>query len=151
MLYVIYFFQNYESKCVTAQLLRTTTVDPVATTTISAEAATTTVDPAALSQTETGALATAPLTSVVNAATNALYEDLHNLVHGEIKIVSVAANLNNAALGEAGVAATAGSSGIIASANKAGNHNNAIASSVEDKLTAAALGARPQPVHHKYY
>ncbi|KAL3796692.1 hypothetical protein HJC23_009992 [Cyclotella cryptica] len=42
-----------------------------------------------LSQTETGALATAPLSTVINAATNELYQDFYNLVHSDITIVSV--------------------------------------------------------------
>ena len=46
--------------------------------------------PLPLSLTETGALATAPLSTVVNAATDDLYQDIYNLVHSDIKIVSVA-------------------------------------------------------------
>ncbi|KAL7483356.1 hypothetical protein ACHAW6_009007 [Cyclotella cf. meneghiniana] len=42
-----------------------------------------------LSQTETGALATAPLSTVINAATNELYQDFYHLVHSDITIVSV--------------------------------------------------------------
>ena len=41
-----------------------------------------------LSQTEDGSLATAPLSTVINAATNEAYQDFYNLIHAEIPIVS---------------------------------------------------------------
>ena len=89
--------------------------------------------PLALSQTETGALATAPLSTVVNSATDALYQDFYNLVHGDINIVSVAANASTAGgAGEGGDAANT-------NASTSAADNNA-ATSVEEKLTAAALG-----------
>ena len=89
--------------------------------------------PLALSQTETGALATAPLSTVVNSATDALYQDFYNLVHGDINIVSVAANASTAGgSGEGGDAANT-------NASTSAADNNA-ATSVEEKLTAAALG-----------
>lgn len=58
-----------------------------------------------LSQTETGALATAPLSAVINSATDALYQDLYDLVQGEITIESVTSASNPAAAaGRGGVA-----------------------------------------------
>lgn len=87
--------------------------------------------PLPLSQTEAGALATAPLSTVTNSATDALYSDLYKLVHGEIDIVSVANTTNTAAADDAPEANT--------SANDAVN----AATSVEEKLTAAALGTSP--------
>ncbi len=93
--------------------------------------------PLPMSQTETGALATAPLSAVVNAATDALYQDLFDLVHGEIKIelVTAASNTSAAAAvggineGEGGKASSAG-----------GGLESHAAMTVEGKLTAAALG-----------
>lgn len=93
--------------------------------------------PMPMSQTETGALATAPLSAVVNAATDALYQDLFDLVHGEIKIelVTAASNTSAAAAvggineGEGGKASSAG-----------GGLESHAAMTVEGKLTAAALG-----------
>jgi hypothetical protein len=46
--------------------------------------------PLSISQTENGALFTAPLSTVVNSATDSLYQDLYNLVYSDVKIVSVA-------------------------------------------------------------
>jgi len=78
--------------------------------------------PLSLSQTENGALSTAPLSTVVNSATDSLYQDLYNLVYSDVKIVSVAKN-NPAA-------------------NNAGGDGNA--SSAEDKLNAT-VGAPTNP------
>ena len=97
--------------------------------------------PLPLSLTETGALATAPLSTVVNAATDDLYQDIYNLVHSDIKIVSVAnTTANNTTGGGEGDS----------SSNAAGANNNSTTAttstgenavaSVEEKLTAAALG-----------
>jgi len=96
--------------------------------------------PLPLSLTETGALATAPLSTVVNAATDDLYQDIYNLVHSDIKIVSVAnsnATANNTTGGGEGdnTSNTAGAN----SNNTTTTGENAVAS-VEEKLTAAALG-----------
>jgi len=88
--------------------------------------------PLPLSQTEAGALATAPLSTVTNSATDALYSDLYKLVHGEIDIVSVANAANTGAADDAHPEANT-------SANTAPDAINA-AASVEEKLTAAALG-----------
>ena len=63
-----------------------------------------------LSLTETGALATAPLSTVVNSSTDALYQDLYNLVHGDVKIVSVASNAGGAE-GDGAAGASGGGGG----------------------------------------
>ncbi|KAL7506977.1 hypothetical protein ACHAXN_004193 [Cyclotella atomus] len=49
------------------------------------------IPPLPVSQTEDGSLATAPLSTVINAATNDLYQDFYNLVHAEIPIVTSSA------------------------------------------------------------
>jgi len=92
--------------------------------------------PLPLSQTENGALATAPLSTVVNAATNALYQDLYDLVHGEIKIVSVV----GAGAGHAPGGGSASNNANGAPSDAAHSPNTHAAASVEEKLTAAALG-----------
>ena len=101
--------------------------------------------PLPLSQTETGALATAPLSTVVNSATDNLYQDLYTLVHGEVKIVSVASNSNNNNATGTGSSATTengdtnnNNSSSAAVTNDTSTHH--AATSVEEKLTAAALG-----------
>jgi len=99
--------------------------------------------PLPLSLTETGALATAPLSTVVNAATDDLYQDIYNLVHSDIKIVSVAnsnATANNTTGGGEGdnTSNTAGANNSSSTATTSAGEN-AVAS-VEEKLTAAALG-----------
>ena len=76
--------------------------------------------PLTLSQTENGALSTAPLSTVVNSATDSLYQDLYNLVYSDVKIVSVAKQ----------------------NANNTGGDENA--SSAEDKLNAT-VGAPSDP------
>ena len=76
--------------------------------------------PLTLSQTENGALSTAPLSTVVNSATDSLYQDLYNLVYSDVKIVSVAKQ----------------------NANNTGGDGNA--SSAEDKLNAT-VGAPSDP------
>ena len=76
--------------------------------------------PLSLSQTENGALSMAPLSTVVNAATDSLYQDLYNLVYSDVKIVSVAKQ----------------------NTNNAGGDGNA--SSAEDKLNAT-VGAPSNP------
>ena len=101
--------------------------------------------PLPLSLTETGALATAPLSTVVNAATDDLYQDIYNLVHSDIKIVSVA-NSNATANNTTG----GGEGDNTSNTNTAGTTNNSTTAttntgenavaSVEEKLTAAALG-----------
>jgi hypothetical protein len=92
-----------------------------------------------MSQTETGALATAPLSAVVNAATDALYQDLFDLVHGEIKIELVTAASNtSAAAAAAGGGINDGEGGKASSAG--GGLESHAAMTVEGKLTAAALG-----------
>lgn len=48
--------------------------------------------PLPISQIENGALSMAPLSTVLNSATDSLYQDLYNLVYGDVKIVSVATN-----------------------------------------------------------
>jgi len=78
--------------------------------------------PLPLSQTENGALSMAPLSTVVNSATDSLYQDLYNLVYSDVKIVSVAKN-NTAT-------------------NNSGGDGNA--SSAEDKLNAT-VGAPSNP------
>ncbi|KAL9189708.1 hypothetical protein ACHAXT_009383 [Thalassiosira profunda] len=96
--------------------------------------------PLPLSQTETGALATAPLSTVVNSATDALYSDIYNLVHGEVKIVSVA---NNNAAGAGAVGGGEGDGAVSAPTSTnaaAASGPESYAASVEEKLTAAALG-----------
>ena len=77
--------------------------------------------PLSLSQTENGALSMAPLSTVVNSATDSLYQDLYNLVYSDVKIVSVAKQNAN---------------------NNAGGDGNA--SSAEDKLNAT-VGAPSDP------
>ena len=57
--------------------------------------------PLPLSQTENGALSMAPLSTVVNAATDSLYQDLYNLIYSDVKIVSVA-KTNSAAPNNSG-------------------------------------------------
>ena len=96
--------------------------------------------PLPMSQTETGALATAPLSAVVNAATDALYQDLFDLVHGEIKIesVTVASSGTSASATGAGGIINEGESGKGSSASSGMDTHAAMA--VEGKLTAAALG-----------
>ncbi|KAL7427855.1 hypothetical protein ACHAXH_000693, partial [Discostella pseudostelligera] len=95
--------------------------------------------PLPMSQTETGALATAPLSAVVNAATDALYQDLFDLVHGEIKIELVTAASNtSAAAAAAGGGINDGEGGKASSAG--GGLESHAAMTVEGKLTAAALG-----------
>jgi len=95
--------------------------------------------PLPLSLTETGALATAPLSTVVNAATDDLYQDIYNLVHSDIKIVSVAnsnATANNNTGGEGDNTSNAAGTNN-STTTTANNGENAVAS-VEEKLTAAA-------------
>jgi len=96
-----------------------------------------------LSQTETGALATAPLSTVVNSATDALYQDLYNLVHGEVKIVSVAASAGGGAAAEAGDGGEKDNAASSGGGGWAGSESHA--ASVEEKLTAAALGVNSGP------
>ena len=100
--------------------------------------------PLPLSQTETGALATAPLSTVISSATDDLYQDIYNLVHGEIKIVSVANNSSSAAAGttDGGGDASALNS---SSAVGGGVPESHAAASVEKELTAAALGITNEP------
>ncbi len=78
--------------------------------------------PLPLSQTENGALSMAPLSTVVNSATDSLYQDLYNLVYSDVKIVSVA-KTNTAT-------------------NNTGGDGNA--SSTEDKVNAT-VGAPSDP------
>lgn len=90
-----------------------------------------------MSQTETGALATASLSMIINAATDALYQDLFDLVHGEIKIESVSAG-SHASATTVGSGDNKGEGG--EGSGSSGRHESHAAMSVEGKLTAAALG-----------
>ncbi|KAL7545173.1 hypothetical protein ACHAWF_008525 [Thalassiosira exigua] len=91
-----------------------------------------------LSQSEDGSLAVAPLSAVINAATDALYRDLYALVHGEVEIATVAGGGGgDGAEGTGGGGTSASGSGADGSAGAGGGN---AAASVEEKLTAAALG-----------
>lgn len=106
-----------------------------------------------LSLTETGALATAPLSTVVNAATDDLYQDIYNLVHSDIKIVSVANSNSNVANNTTGGDGdntsntnTAGANNSTANTTNTGGEN--AMTSVEEKLTAAALGVNDSSINN---
>jgi hypothetical protein len=97
--------------------------------------------PLALSQTDTGALVTAPLSTVVNAATDALYADLYSLVHGEIGIVTSVSSSSSTSGGES----TPGGGDGAGANNKQQQQDNkskSLALSVEEKLGAAALSQK---------
>ncbi|KAL3788547.1 hypothetical protein ACHAW5_009393 [Stephanodiscus triporus] len=106
--------------------------------------------PLPLSQTETGELATAPLSTVVNAATDALYQDLYSLVHGEIAIVSVASSSSPSSEAGGGGGGGGGTAGGGESKQRGGrasssSSSSSAAASVEGKLVAAALGVVVDP------
>ena len=105
--------------------------------------------PLALSQTETGALVTAPLSTVVNAATDALYADLYSLVHGEIGIVTASVNSSSSSGGAGGGETTPGGgdgAGANNSKQQQADTSKSLALSVEEKLGAAALSRKTAPV-----